>query len=267
MVRIVKQKAFVLFQSPALGRFDGLLHAVTCREGGQSRPPFDAFNLGLGGGDDAKTVMAHRQGLQRLSGGVHVYARQQHGTSVAVVGREMVAGRGPIVTVPEVADALITDQPGVHLIIQTADCQAVMLYDPRKRVVANIHSGWRGSVANIIARTVEAMQTTFGCDPAVMVALVGPSLGPCCAEFVNYREEIPRTYWDHRVGRHHFDFWQISRDQLRTAGVAPQRIHAFGICTRCNPHLFYSYRAARQTGRFAALIGMQNGMAMKERLP
>ena len=262
-LRIVDTEAQVLFHSPVLDRFEGLFHAVTCRDGGRSAPPYDTMNLSLGVGDDARSVNANRRQLQRITGGVHVYARQDHGTRVAVVDSRMIDNRDAIVTVPTAADALVTDQAGVHLAIQTADCQAVMLFDPRRRVVANIHSGWRGSVANIIGRTIAVMQRTFACDPAEMSAAIGPSLGPCCAEFVNYRTEIPHPLWSHRVGRHHFDFWQISRRQLVQAGVFEDRIDDAGICTRCNPHLFYSYRAARQTGRFVALIGMHADAAAR----
>lgn len=253
---LIKKKAQYLFQSPALCRFDGLFHAVSCRDGGHSPPPYDGMNLSTGVGDDAHAVKANRRYLQRLTGGVHVYARQNHGTGVHVITRETTRDPNGILTAPVPADALVTDVRGVHLVIQTADCQSVMLYDPRNGVVANIHSGWRGSVANIIARTIGVMRERFGCDPARMTAAIGPSLGPCCAEFINYAAEIPASLWAYRVGRHHFDFWQISRRQLADTGVPPAQVHTAGICTRCNPHLFYSYRAARQTGRFAALIGM-----------
>ena len=252
-----------LFQFPALNRVDGLVHAVTCRDGGRSRAPYAKMNLSLGVGDDADAVAANRRRLQRLTGGIHVYARQEHGTAVKVVGREDVRGGDDIVTVPTAADALVTDLPGVRLLIQTADCQAVMLYDPQTRIVANVHSGWRGSVADIITRTIGVMRETFGCDPAAMTAAIGPSLGPCCAEFINYRAEIPEPFWPFRVGRQHFDFWEISRHQLVAAGLDDARVHIAGICTRCNPHLFYSYRAAQRTGRFAALIGMEGDTASR----
>jgi YfiH family protein len=159
-------------------------------------------------------------------------------------------------TMPAPADALVSNVPGLRLLIQTADCQAVMLFDPQKRVAANIHCGWRGSVADIIGQTISRMVSEFGCDPGQMHAGIGPSLGPCCAEFVNFKNEIPRQLWPFRVGAHHFDFWRISRHQLSTAGLVDGNIYDPGICTRCNPHLFFSYRAARTTGRFAAVIGM-----------
>jgi copper oxidase (laccase) domain-containing protein len=124
-------------------------------------------------------------------------------------------------------------------------------------VVAAIHSGWRGSVANIIGRTVAAMVETYGARPERMVAGIGPSLGPCCAEFIHYRQEMPEPLWRYKDDGCHFDFWRLSRDQLRAAGVADRRIETCGLCTRCRTDLFYSYRGEKTTGRFAAVIGLR----------
>lgn len=255
---LVKQKHCHLFQFPQLLRIAGLDHAIVSRLGGRSQPPFDGMNLSHGVGDDPAAVTANRNRLREMTGGIiHVYSRQNHGTTIRTIARESLRRGETIQTQTVPADALITDVPGIRLLIQTADCQAVMLFDPHKRVVANIHCGWRGSVADIIGLTVLRMIDAFGCDPGQMIAAIGPSLGPCCAEFINYQDEIPRHLWPFRVGAHHFDFWRISRHQLTTAGVAEGNVHDCGICTRCNPHLFFSYRAARETGRFAALIGLE----------
>jgi hypothetical protein len=245
-----------LFRFASLARIRGLTHAVVGRDGGSSRPPFDGGNVSLGVGDDVEAVTANRERLLQMTGGIHVYTRQNHGTTIGEVTRQSLPPGGTIVTVPEAADALISDVPGVRLLIQTADCQAVMLVDPGAQVVANVHCGWRGSVADIIGRTVARMVSRFDCLPERMTAAIGPSLGPCCAEFINYQEEIPRRLWPFRVGRHHFDFWRISRHQLVSSGLPADQVVFSGICTRCNPHLFFSYRAARNTGRFAALIGL-----------
>ena len=261
---LIKRNDNYLFQFSPLLHIPGLVHAVVSRIGGDSRPPFDGMNVSHGVGDDPEAVTANRKRLRRITGnGICVYTRQNHGTSIRVITRDAV-GRGEAVqTEPVPADALITDVPGVRLLIQTADCQAVMLFDPQKRVVANIHCGWRGSVADIIGHTILRMVSGFGCDPGQMIAAIGPSLGPCCAEFVNFEDEIPRQLWPFRVGAHHFDFWQISRHQLITAGLSDGNVHGPGICTRCNPHLFFSYRAVRKTGRFAALIGMDKNIASR----
>ncbi|BBO72575.1 multicopper polyphenol oxidase [Desulfosarcina alkanivorans] len=254
---LVKKKDNYFFQFPALSRFPGLTHAIACRSGGFSRAPFAGLNLSPGVGDEPEAVAANRRRLlARSGGGIHVYTRQNHGTAIRVVSREAWECGEPIQTGPVSADALITNVPGIRLLIQTADCQAVMLFDPQKRVVANVHCGWRGSVADILGDAVSVMSGEFGCDPGRLIAAIGPSLGPCCAEFINYEKEIPRPLWPFRVGPHHFDFWRISRHQLAAAGLAADNVHGPGVCTRCNPHLFFSYRAARKTGRFAALIGM-----------
>ena len=252
---LLKKENNYLFQFAALTRIPGLVHTVMGRNGGASAAPFNGSNVSIGVGDAPEAVTANRKRLRQMTGGIHIYTRQNHGTTIRAIRRDVLSAKTPIQTAPQEADALITDVPGVRLLIQTADCQAVMLVDPEARVAANVHCGWRGNVADIVGRTVACMVAEFDCRPERMVAAIGPSLGPCCAEFVNYEQEIPRSLWPFRVGRHHFDLWAISRHQLHRTGIARENIHAAGICTRCNPHLFFSYRKARQTGRFAALIG------------
>ncbi|MDL2269345.1 peptidoglycan editing factor PgeF [Desulfosarcina sp. OttesenSCG-928-G17] len=261
-MRLLKKESLYLFEFPALSRISGVIHAVTSRLGGTSLPPFDALNLSLDVGDDSRLVMMNRFQVRKAAGGgIQVYGRQAHGTDIAVISDIETDTRSTpeapdIRTIIGTADALITNVPGIRLVIQTADCQAVLVVDPEKQVVANIHSGWRGSAANIIQHALSRMTAEFGCNPRDMVAAIGPSLGPCCAEFIHYQTELPQALWPFRTGAHHFDFWRISRHQLMKAGVSGDHIHIADICTRCNPHLFFSYRKARETGRFAALIGL-----------
>ena len=243
-----------LMQFPHLTRQNGLQHAITTREGGVSRPPAQSFNLARRSGDDPAAVDENRRRLERaLAPGRLVFIRQVHGNTVLSLAqqpadeRSLVAGTG---------DAFITDQAGLLLTILVADCQPVLLFDPRRRVVANVHSGWRGSIANVIGATVAAMVHDFGCRPNDLLAGVGPSLGPCCAEFINYRKEIPEAFWRRRVSKHHFDFWAISHDQLTAAGLAAEHITLSRVCTRCQSQRFFSYRAGHKVGRFAAVIGM-----------
>ncbi len=223
------------------------------RLGGVSPDPFGELNVGAHTGDAAERVRINRRRISNLlSGGQLDFVRQVHGTRVVDRSQADAAA-------DDEADAVISARRQRFLTILVADCQAVMLVDPVRRVVANVHSGWRGSVGNIIGKTVAEMVGAHGCRPQHILAGVGPSLGPCCAEFVNYRKEIPGQYWPYKDGRDHFDFWAVSRDQLLEAGVRRRHVHLSRICTRCNPHLFYSYRQMRQTGRFAAVIGMTKG--------
>jgi copper oxidase (laccase) domain-containing protein len=129
-------------------------------------------------------------------------------------------------------------------------------------VIANVHCGWRGSVKNILGQTVRVMNKCFQCDSSDLVAGIGPSLGPCCAEFINYRKEIPEIFWCYKSADNHFDFWALSRDQLVGAGVLRENIENSSICTKCNSATFFSYRAERQTGRFASVIGINRSTGL-----
>jgi len=253
-MQVVSNNGLMLYKFERLAAYPELCHGITGRSGGTSPPPFDDLNMARSVGDDAGNVAANRRLLQaRFDAMTPIYLHQVHSSTVAVLDGDG-GGDGPVV--PGEADAVVTDRRGRLLTILVADCQPVMLYDPVASVVANIHSGWRGSIANIIGRTVAAMQDRFACRPADILAGIGPSLGPCCAEFVNFREEIPPALWSYRVAENYFDFWALSRDQLERAGLRPEHIESSGICTRCRSDLFFSYRAAKETGRMAAVIGM-----------
>ena len=188
-------------------------------------------------------------GLTWLAG-----AKQVHGQGEAVVKWEPAGPPREL----GAADLLFTDRPGVGLLIKQADCQAVILYDPGRRVVANIHCGWRGQVQNVLAAAVARLQAEYGCRPAGLHAAISPSLGPCCAEFRNYRQEFPPELWLYEVRPHYFDLWQLSRDQLHAAGLKPENIEVAGLCTRCRSAEFFSYRRDKITGRQGTVIGLKS---------
>jgi YfiH family protein len=244
------------YQFPHLAAFSELRHGVFTRWGGVSRGPFRSLNISFGLGDEDRRVRENRQRMSRcFGGGDLVFVRQEHGNRVAAVD----AGRVLTEDLMPAVDATVTAHPRRLLAVQVADCQPVLLYDPVRRVAAAVHSGWRGSIADIVGRTVAAMQEGFGCRPRDLHAGVGPSLGPCCAEFVNYRREIPEPLWRYRGPGDFFDFWALSRDQLTAAGVPAEQVVLSGLCTRCRTDIFFSYRGEKRTGRFAAVIGMSDG--------
>lgn len=236
----------------------GIDHRIFTRRNGCSPRPFASLNVSLGIGDAETNVARNREIIRRgMAGGDFVYARQVHGCGIAVLKDNIQVQSADTAAGALTADALVTDLPDKFLVIQVADCQAVLLYDPVRQVVANVHCGWRGSILNIIGRSIEAMKHHFDCRPERIRAGIGPSLGPCCAEFINYKEEIPAVFWDYKDASDHFDFWAVSRDQLIDAGVPERNIELSRICTRCQTDEFYSYRAAKTTGRFAAVIGLK----------
>ncbi len=250
----VGKNGLVAWQFADLAAFEGLCHGVFGRRGGVSTGPFASLNVSFICGDLPENVVRNRTRVARWTGLQEaVYLNQVHGDTVQVITRDTVAAGLPTAT----ADAVVTDARQQLLVIQVADCQAVMLFDPVRRVIANVHSGWRGSVCNILGKTVDVMVRRFGCRADDLRAAIGPSLGPCCAEFVHYRRELPRLFWPYQDQRHRFDFWAISRDQLTAAGLQPDFIVHSGICTRCRSEEFYSYRASHRTGRFAVAIGLK----------
>lgn len=257
----IRQKGMYYLQFSQLARIPHLHHGIFFRFIQNRRRSTQPFNLGLGCGDRNAQVWERRHSIGNLFGfQTLVFARQVHGDQVKVwpvdadpqtrgttCDRAFVSG-----------DALATAKEGHALIIQTADCQSVLIVDPKTRTVANVHSGWRGSIANIIGRTVDTMVENFGCRAEDLCCGIGPSLGPCCAEFVNYRREIPEDLWEYKFSNDYFDFWRMSKDQLTHAGVRKENVENSHICTRCNQHLFFSYRGEGQTGRFASVIGFEN---------
>jgi len=253
----IRKNGLVCLQFPHLKRFDDLRHGIFTREGGCSREPFAGLNVGLSVGDSPGRVMQNRGMVAEfLEIQDLVFLRQVHGDKVYMHRPVSDAGDTRASGAVASADAAVTDTTHHALVVQVADCQAVLLYDPLKRVVANIHSGWRGSTRNVVGRTVHAMVSAFSCRAEHIHAGIGPSLGPCCAEFINYKDEIPRDYWGYKDKDNRFDLWSMTRDQLRDAGVGDGRIDTAGMCTKCSKDRFYSYRGEGQTGRFAACIGM-----------
>lgn len=251
----IQSHGLTYLQFPALSELPGFFHGIFLRQSRDSQGNREELNLGLGCGTPEDRVRHNRRRMLEIFGNNRpgIYARQVHGDQVGV-WKAAPASTDPIRID---GDALVTAQTAGALVILTADCQSVIIIDPAKKAVANIHSGWRGSIGNIVGRTVDIMAAEFGCLPGDLVCGIGPSLGPCCAEFINYRREIPRSLWKYRLNGNYFDFWQISMDQLIAAGVKKQNIGMSGLCTKCNQHHFFSYRGNPHDGRFASVVGIR----------
>ena len=255
---LIEKNGITFFQFSNLARFPDIRHGVFTRHGGCSQGPFRDLNVGCNVGDEPDRVHRNRDIVSTCMENIPlVFLNQVHGTQVLVFEKDDQACMDRVRDCAAVSDAVITDLPQKNLCIQVADCQAVLMFDSVKKVVANVHSGWRGSIKNIIGLTIEAMKKKFGCRPCDIFAGIGPSLGPCCAEFVNYKKEIPKKFWEYRIGSGHFDFWSLSFDQLIGAGLLSKNINISNICTKCHSDMFFSYRKEAITGRFAAVIGLK----------
>lgn len=257
MVRIEKN-GVSFFRFKALSEFKEIEHGIFTRHKGLSKKPFDGLNVGVAVGDNPETVNKNRLAVAKAMAAKHLaFVRQIHGDKVLVLDGHDANNSKTILNTGIEADAIVTNCPGIFCAICVADCQPVLIYDPQKKVVGAIHSGWRGSLLNISGKAIRIMSEKFSCDPVNLVACVGPSLGPCCAEFINYKTEIPKQFWKYKSQDNHFDFWAMTRDQLGKAGILDKNIYFDNICTKCGPDDFYSFRKDKTTGRFAAVIGLK----------
>jgi len=125
--------------------------------------------------------------------------------------------------------------------VKAADCQGVLIYDPKNEAVAAVHSGWKGSALNIIGKTIEKMKLKYGSDPQDLLVAVSPSLGPCCAQFSDPNKELPDFCKPFIKPNKHVDFWALTLHQLAEAGVTEDHIELSGLCTKCQPG-YHSYR-------------------------
>ena len=251
------KKTIAIIRFPNISKIKGIQHAVFTRHGGCSDGDFASLNMSFGLGDEENNVHRNRQivseylKVKRLA-----FVKQVHRKDVVVIDEAPRAGENPAIFQAGIGDAMVTNVPDIGLAIQVADCQAVMMVDPVKAVIANVHVGWRGVVQDIIAHTISVMRHTFACDPRDLRVGIGPSLGPCCAEFINYRFEIPETYWHYKDHRNRFDLWSISEHQLKAEGVLEEHLYISKKCTKCLTDTFFSYRANMVTGRFASVIAL-----------
>jgi YfiH family protein len=186
--------------------------------------------------------------------------RQVHGAAVRVVR----AGEAP--ATPVDADAIVTNAPGLAVAVVVADCVPILLADPETGAVAAVHAGWRGTAARVADAAVRTLVREFGVAPGRLVAAVGPSIGACCYEVGDEPlaaftdagfSSIDRAEWFSRdaAGRLRLDLWRANADQLVHAGLAPDRVHASGLCTRTHAGVFESFRAeGGRAGRMVAIV-------------
>jgi YfiH family protein len=231
---------------------------VTTRAGGQSRPPYDSFNLGTGVGDDPEAVAANRKRLADelgLQPDHLIWMEQVHGRNAEIVD-------GPRDTPVEVTDALVTARPGLALVALVADCVPVLLADPDAGVVAAVHAGRVGARVGVVPAALEAMRRAGAAIERVEV-LLGPSVCGECYEVpaamqADVEQHLPGSACKTRQGTAGLDLRAGLWRQLADAGVAK-----IGIDPRCTveDNSLFSHRRNGTTGRLAALTWIESNGA------
>ncbi len=285
---------------PALAACEALTHGFSTRGGGVSRcyrphlpDSMGDLNLGFTKHDDADNVRENRRRflscIQANSFERFALLHQRHTPIVRVVGSASDATGDFLQPARMRGDAVMTDVPGVLLTVQTADCVPVLLFDTHRRAVAAFHAGWRGTLHRIVERGVGTMRRQYGSDPAHILAVVGPSIGPesySVGEEVRHeftsqfayadalfrdvyesdpiREKYPLLFLTARAPGHsligpqlHLNLWEANRHQLLHAGVPAENITVTGLDTAADTGRFFSHRAEDGfTGRMMSAIGL-----------
>jgi polyphenol oxidase len=288
-----------ILEAPQFAQLDWLVHGFSTRPGGASELESDAdgrkrtekvLNLGFAEWDTRERVLKNRQNFFSAldaSDMRQIGMRQIHSDIVRVANR---ADAEPSAQSAK-ADALITNEPGLLLTVQVADCVPIFLADKKRRAIAAIHSGWRGTLQRIAEKTLGRMQMEFGTRPQDVIAALGPGIGLCCFEVgpevaTEYEAKFPdaRKWFQgpfdslargdndpnwlpwltmrppgHQspVPRVHLDLIAANRSILSAAGVPAGNIVSSGFCTACRTDLFFSFRRERITGRMMAAIGIR----------
>lgn len=242
---------------------DNLTQAVFTRRGGLSPHPWAALNLGGTVGDEPQRVRENRR-LALMALGCDpesVYdVWQVHSVNVAIAE----AARPPEKPYLQ-ADIILTDRPGITLMMRFADCVPILLHDPVHKIIGIAHAGWIGTVNGIARIAVEAMQVHFDSKPDDILAAIGPSIGPdhyivgpdVVLQARQAFGQDASNLLGERAGAIYFDLWAANRLTLEQAGV--KQIEMAGLCTACHTEDWYSHRAeAGRTGRFGAIIALNS---------
>ncbi len=289
-VRVVRSRIEIV-RAPAFQRVPWLMHGFSTRTGGVSHvyaPGQRAgeLNLGFTASDSRENVLENRRRFLEALGAppdaALVTLLQIHSSVVRRAVRQDAARifRG---------DGHITNQPGVLLAIQTADCIPVLIADTKRKAVGAFHAGWRGTLKRIVENGVGRMRAELGSHPQDLIAAVGPGIALCCyavgeevrGEFASQfayapqlfrelsesdpiREKYPLLFLTARAPGHsdlgpqlHLDLMEANRRQLLDAGLSQESITVIGHCTRCQRNRYFSWRAEQGfTGRMLSVVGI-----------
>jgi YfiH family protein len=239
-----------LFSFANLSAVAGLVHGITSRSGGVSVGRCESLNTSYSVGDSAENV---DENLRRAAAAVGS-SRDALFAAYQVHGRDVVRVDDDSTPRPR-CDVLITDAPSRTLMLRFADCTPVLVADPKRKAIAAVHAGWRGSAVRAASAAVSGLADAFGSNPRDLIAGIGPAIGPCC---YTVGADVELAFSDRpgllRDGR--LDLWEANRIALIEAGVPEDQIELASVCTQCESERFFSHRAngGQPAGRFAALI-------------
>ncbi|MBQ1988382.1 MAG: peptidoglycan editing factor PgeF [Clostridia bacterium] len=267
---ITEKGDLIYITFPKLTECGAVRHVFSTRSGGVSTGDCASMNLSFNKDTNRENVLKNYEILCTAVGidtSHLVLSHQTHTNNVLCVTTDD-CGTG--ITKPSFSDidGLITNEPGVALVTQFADCTPLLFCDPVKKVIATSHAGWKGTVKLIGKVTVEKMVNEYGCDPKNIIAGIGPCIGKCCYEVDDpvYNEivKIPFLNLDKILspkdnGKYMLDLVETNRQILIHSGIKAENIDVSDICTCCNSNSLHSHRATKgKRGNLAAIIELKD---------
>lgn len=252
---------------PEWDRMEGIRHCFTTRKGGVSEGCLSSLNLGWNRGDADENVEENYRRVAEYFGCRRedfVGLAQIHSDRLRVIRKEEAMEHGPRAWDRVEADGLVTNAEGLVLLTMHADCTPLYFYDPKKRVIALVHSGWKGTLLKIGAKAVSTMTQEFGCAPSDIYAAIGPVICRSCYE-VSEDVALPfrqsgvseALFSGKREGKYQLDLTEANRLILLSAGIREEHLTIGSVCTCCQPELLFSHRATGgKRGNCGALLMM-----------
>lgn len=265
-----RQYKEVVYHSSTVLEHEQICHGFSTRRGGVSQGHFASLNLrGSGPDPDSRenVLENYRRFCEALGVDVRdlVQSKQVHEDTVRhVTGADR--GKGLFVATDFTADALVTNEPGLNLMVFSADCIILLLHDPVTRSIGAVHAGWRGTALDLPAKAVREMGRLFGARPEQIRVAIGAGIGPCCFET---HDDVPdamraafgggvEDYIQPRGTKWTVDLKAVNAWRLREAGVEAEHIDVCPTCTACHRSLYWSHRVTGdKRGVQGALIGLK----------
>lgn len=251
--------------SEALSSQGEVVHGFLTRLGGFSEKPFDSLNLDPRDNDSIENIRRNTEKIARAFGfdpDSLTLPRQVHGRTVYTLNK---ASSYPAFSVE--ADAVVTGLANAPIGILTADCVPILMFDPKRKVIAATHAGWKGTVGKVAAETIYAMKNSHKTDPSDINAAIGPHIGQCCYSIgADVADEFKKAFGslDGLVIREketlRLNLAVANTRVLEAAGVQRKNISSSAPCTACDAGGFFSYRReGPRTGRQLSFIMLKQG--------
>lgn len=243
--------------SQLLSHFSNVTALFTTRYGGVSKVPYSTANLAFHVGDNPDDViqnhnlLAQSIGYQRHS---LVHMRQIHSDHITIIDDSHTFDT------PPQCDALITDRKHTPLMVMSADCTPILLYDPVRNAIGAVHAGRAGALNAILPKTIQKMGNAFDSRSCDLRIVLGPSIHGCCYEInESIASETEAKGYPKALrkeeGKVFLDVNTILLQQLHEIGIGSDQIEVIDHCTSCRCDEYFSYRADHQrTGRIAGVI-------------